>query len=427
MQKSKDQLEEKLKRISNENFRLRKLNKEIEVKQTKLDSRNSELQTKNDSLGRKLGRLRERAEKELTSISSEVTRLEKQVDCLKEEQKRDRKEFSNTKESVCDLWTKMKAKNAEISSLRLSVERCLLELNKIDRESKASQTERDQAKHFLSIKKTFQIIMDKDSTFCETDERSRDEILQDSEVSEMVNSILLEFTENKQNHITDVQKCITGMEDYKKKLYKKAKAKLLEAKNDLSESECKVKDLQKENKSKDKALAELQKKDAKEIQTRKQKIEQSEENMTVIPGRTSFQDLIKIKDKKIDELTIEVFTTKKNFEKETEKFESAKVKEENIFQSFKELREKEGNDYLHKLSTLEDSLKERDALIAILQRFNFILDNKTTKESTASPDVVKKLKATATIGLKIARIEELESTLAKCKPKEVKVIKLIKK
>ena len=165
MQKSKDQLEEKLKRIFNENFRLRKLNKEIEVKQTKLDSRNSELQTKNDSLGRKLGRLRERAEKELTSISSEVTRLEKQVDCLKEEQKRDRKEFCGTKESVCYLWTKMKAKNAEISSLRLSEERCLLELNKIDRESKASQTERDQAKHFLSIKKTFQIIMDKDSTF----------------------------------------------------------------------------------------------------------------------------------------------------------------------------------------------------------------------------------------------------------------------
>jgi hypothetical protein len=378
IQESKEQLEEKVRKMSSENFQLRKKIKEAEAKQTKLDSRNLDLQTKNEKSGEKLRRIRERAENEFTSLSSEVTRLEKQINSLKEEEKSDKRELSETKKIVSDLWEKVKAKNAEISRLRLSEERCILELSKMNKTSKASQIEKDQAGHFLSIKKTLKSVMDKDSTFCETEERSRDEILQDSEVFELVNSILLEFNESKENHITDVQKQISQMENYKKKLYKKAKAKLSELENELELSERKVNNLLLDIKSKDTAMVDLQKKDNQEIQTLKQTIEGLKGNqMSLLPD-------LKSKDKTIKDKTNEVSTIKK-------KYESMKTKQENMFHLFKELREKEGNAYLNNLSKLQDSLKERDALIAILQKCNFVLDDKITKKSTAHQDVVKKL------------------------------------
>ena len=94
-------------------------------------------------------------------------------------------------------------------------------------ESKKMTTESSQ--YFENIRKTLQtVVLKQDSELCENVAVESEVMLQDFEVEELVNSILIDFSDGKKQQVTDIQNCILNIKNLegKKFSYKKTGIKL---------------------------------------------------------------------------------------------------------------------------------------------------------------------------------------------------------
>ena len=241
------QLSDQNAQLSNHNAQL--LNHNVRIKNQIKDLENnfyevSEVKAKNEKLTRKLFIARQKSDNDFQAVSSKVARLETQVSTLKMQHANDIKIIEENIEALSTMSDKIKMKNAEMSTVKLSEERCLLEMNKLRKETSF------HAEYFCLLKKTLEIILQKDAKFCQNDEDNK-EILDDIDVFDMINSMLHEVTDSKQRSSQDIYLCISKLQvlQDKKSGYKKNALKFSievdELKNTLRQKDRNVNHLEK--------------------------------------------------------------------------------------------------------------------------------------------------------------------------------------
>jgi chromosome segregation ATPase len=286
------------------------------------------------------------------------------------------------------------------------------EVKQLQREVEKSKSCSSKVDYFEGIKHTLGIVLKQDSKFF-GDNDLQDEFLQDQESFEMVNSILLEFSETNQLHVKDIQNCFNDLEELqrKKQSYKKLGIKFKENVNTLeehlkkkeiqleektkeidelqSELECKNKEL--EDMREKKVDFEKQVKEKVEELARKIKEENEKKEKQIQQLKSNILELekeVEVKDKSIEqekskaaqhELDVNELKFKnkvfKDIEKQliaTEKF----VKELNL--KIEELKiEKESK--AENILELKETLSARDSILATVQKSNLILESKLSK------------------------------------------------
>ena len=107
----------------------------------------------------------------------------------------------------------------------MSEEQLELQVTKLRKELKTnSEKFLPQAQHFRSIRAAFENVLEEDSSFCDNvcDAENFD-TLNDSEIAEMITSIILESVTGKEIHFSDIEKCLSQMSsvEERKESYKK--------------------------------------------------------------------------------------------------------------------------------------------------------------------------------------------------------------
>ena len=237
------ELAAQLKKITNENTQLKKKLTESLFKQNELEAQGADLDANNCKLEKKLVRIKDRAEAELQKLVGQVDTLELEVTRLHQQISKHTKLAAEAKNSLQVMSGKMMAKNAEMSCVKLSEERCLLEVNKLRKELVSEESMRVKADRFMALKETLKTILEKDTKFCQSDSYDENE-MDDDQVFEVVNSILNEFSEFKEMHFTDVQNYSSQMKRLKSKKnsYKIKVARLHNKLTNLKENEVKAKE-----------------------------------------------------------------------------------------------------------------------------------------------------------------------------------------
>ena len=412
------ELAAQLKKITNENTQLKKKLTESLFKQNELEAQGADLDANNCKLEKKLVRIKDRAEAELQKLVGQVDTLELEVTRLHQQISKHTKLAAEAKNSLQVMSGKMMAKNAEMSCVKLSEERCLLEVNKLRKELVSEESMRVKADRFMALKETLKTILEKDTKFCQSDSYDENE-MDDDQVFEVVNSILNEFSEFKEMHFTDVQNYSSQMKRLKSKKnsYKIKVARLHNKLTNLKENEVKAKEkkiqmqekllfnqesMQKANyltitnlkyqiKEKDTEIKKLlsikQEHDASE-----RKASQSVQNTIDTLEKQIHQKKSKIKmleeNHQFDVATLQKEITSKD--KQIELFKTKNVtfiQQSNTMMDRYKVLEQDYTKLLQQKTTLSDSpdqltksLAERDEIIEILQWCNLILDKKLCKQ-----------------------------------------------
>lgn len=228
-----------------------------------------------------------------------------------------------------------------------------------------------RSKLFEEIRKTVESSLKTDSSICRI--KRHDEVLTDGEITELANSILIEFGDCKKHQIAEFEQCLKEIkrEKQKKAEYKRNASKFLKQISDL---DAKMKEQEVE---KNKKIATMQK-DAMAMES---KIQQLEKNGTKsgVKKMKELEGLVEQKTKAIEGLK--------------EKLKSAKQKllvndhsESKIRRLQKDLENKDKNilklkQQTTKIADLEESLKSKVRLIEELEA-----------ELSESESLVKKLK-----------------------------------
>jgi hypothetical protein len=205
-----------------------------------------------------------KAENEIVALYSNATRLEAEVTRLNKEHANDVKIIDENKETILTMSEKIKSTSAELSAVKLSEERSLIEVVNLRKEIQIQSTN-FQAKHFNNLRKTLEFILEKDAMFCKSDQNTN-EVLDDSEAFEMINFLLHETNENKVRHFQDLHHCISKLKktEDKKSGYKKTALAFSKQADDLTKTleqrDQQVRDLEKKTLALTKQIEEKEKK-----------------------------------------------------------------------------------------------------------------------------------------------------------------------
>jgi len=139
---------------------------------------------------------------EKSTLSINSNRLELELSAMKQKHADNVKVAEKAGAMISSLTNINRGKNATISQLRLSEERCEAELNKLKNELKAQE---DRQILFESIKRSLKKVCCEDEKFCQSVVCDDDlENLSDPEICEIVTYVLEDFVKTKRQHLKDI-------------------------------------------------------------------------------------------------------------------------------------------------------------------------------------------------------------------------------
>ena len=197
---------------------------------------------------RKLSEAEKRSEAELKAV---VQKSDEEMDRLKIENESLKTEVGTKTSIIANLSDQLKRNTSKMSLFQLSCDRSELELTKVKNEMTAAVNRND---FFSQIKATLQEVLRKDAELTNSEE---DDLL-DSEVAELANGILLEFSDTNERHAANLRDCQEALDRLteKKNGYKRNGLRLTKK---VDELEAKVSSLGSENKDLKKQFAEKDK------------------------------------------------------------------------------------------------------------------------------------------------------------------------
>jgi len=364
---------------------------------SEIEKLNSHLQaalTNNQGLESKLIDLTlqlERIELESKYVLHNKQNLETEMNKMKNKQDEDQKEMIATKDLVRRLSDTVKCKNAVISQFKLSEERFDLEMRKMKNIETRFNTVSSLAAKYTLIKSNLKTVFSNDQRFCNA--MSSDENfgnISDLEICEIVNFILNDYISTKQNYFSDIQESMEKLNNMKTDLDQKSSLhndlkqmfhlKVAEFKDKTEKVQNYSRKLEELSSENNKLIIKLEATDS-ELKRTKRKLSDNESG-----ARQQLIDLkvlVDEKNNKIVELKNELSRSDKMQPKTSSK----------QFETFKQMNS--GDLQLQKsISGLEESIKMKEQLIIILQKHNFVLEDKmkkAKKSPVANIDITRKL------------------------------------
>ena len=393
-QSENHRLAEEIERLKSENgFQLQNLN-EMQFSYDSLQANSSsEIEKLNFDLQESLSN-NQGLESKLIHLTSQLERiefdykyvlhnkqnLESELNNMKSRQDEDQKEVINSKNAVQNLCDIVKSKNAVISQLKLSEERYDLEVRKLKKIEENFKAASPLADNYNLIKSNLKKVFSNDQQFCNTlSSEDNLENISDSEICEIVDFVLNDYISTKQNHFNELQKSMEKFNHLKtifdqklsshNNLKKMFYLKVAEFKKKMQEMQIDSRKFETLSSEK----AELVKKlDESENELKRMKRKLSDTENGTRQQLTNLKVIVDQKNKKLVELQNELLTLKKIEPKLSS----------NDREAFRQLKSDELQ--LRKsISGLKEVVETKESLITVLQKNNFILEDKLKKKSLA--------------------------------------------